>query len=96
MPYRRFLAVLLPLPLLAALGGAQADAADTLLSQRQPVLASSIEDDSLPAALAVDGSTTTRWASTEGVRNRLVMRARATSTRSGGTTSQPRRQPAML
>ena len=66
MSYRRFLAVLLPLPLLVALGGAQADAADTLLSQRQPVLASSIEDDTLPAALAVDGSTTTRWASAEG------------------------------
>lgn len=66
MSFRKFLAVLLPLPLLVALGGAQADAADTLLSQQQPVLASSTEDGSLPATLAVDGSTTTRWASAEG------------------------------
>ncbi|MDO7874212.1 family 16 glycosylhydrolase [Hymenobacter sp. ASUV-10] len=33
------------------------------LALRKPVVASSIEDPSLPAALAVDGSSTTRWAS---------------------------------
>jgi hypothetical protein len=70
MALRTILAVLLPLPLLVALGGSQATArtsADVVLSARQPVLASSIEDDTLPASQAVDGSTTTRWASTEGV-----------------------------
>jgi hypothetical protein len=66
----RRLAILLPLPLLVALGGASADArtaADVLLSQNKPVVASSIEDSTLTANKAVDGSTTTRWASLEGV-----------------------------
>lgn len=65
----RLLALVLPVGLLAALGGSAAGAqpfADTLLSQGQPVVASSIEDDTLTAAKAVDGSTSTRWASAEG------------------------------
>ena len=65
----RRLAILLPLPLVAALGGATADArtaADVLLSQQKPAVASSFEDPTLGADRAVDGSTTTRWASAEG------------------------------
>lgn len=65
----RLLALVLPIGLVAALGAAAADArttADTLLSQGRPVLASTVEDDTLTAAKAVDGSTTTRWASVEG------------------------------
>ncbi|WP_344221481.1 discoidin domain-containing protein [Kribbella sancticallisti] len=65
----RRLAILLPLPLIAALGGATAAArttADVLLSQQKPVVASSVEDSTLTADKAVDGSTTTRWASAEG------------------------------
>ncbi|QNE19503.1 alkaline phosphatase [Kribbella qitaiheensis] len=42
-------------------------AADALLSQRKPVLASSLETSSFGGDLAVDGSGTTRWASAEGV-----------------------------
>ena len=65
----RLLALVLPVGLLAALGGSAANArmnADTLLSQGKPVIASSIEDDTLTAGKAVDGSTSTRWASAEG------------------------------
>nr|WP_281286740.1 cellulase family glycosylhydrolase [Catellatospora sichuanensis] len=40
---------------------------ETLLSRGKPVSASSTEDATLPAANAVDGSTTTRWASAAGV-----------------------------
>jgi hypothetical protein len=63
------LALVLPIGLLAALGGSAADArtnADTLLSQGKPVIASSIEGDTLAASKAVDGSASTRWASAEG------------------------------
>ena len=66
----RMLALVLPVGLLAVLGGSAASArmnADTLLSQGKPVIASSVEDDTLTAAKAVDGSTSTRWASAEGV-----------------------------
>lgn len=42
-----------------------ADAA--LISQGRPATASSIEDSTFPASKAVDGSTTTRWASKEGI-----------------------------
>ncbi len=38
-------------------------AAGTLLSQNQPTNASSLENAGTPAANAVDGSSTTRWAS---------------------------------
>ena len=65
----RRLSTLLPVVLVAALGGTAAIAgttADTLLSQGKPVLASSIEDNTFTADKAVDGSTTTRWASMEG------------------------------
>ncbi|MBB4698071.1 DUF1996 domain-containing protein [Paractinoplanes abujensis] len=41
-----------------------AQAADTLLSQGKPVLASSTENGGAPAAAAVDGNSTTRWGST--------------------------------
>jgi chitosanase len=44
----------------------QADAAETLLSQGKAATSSSTETSSLGAAQAVDGSTTTRWASAEG------------------------------
>nr|WP_239168979.1 DUF1996 domain-containing protein [Actinoplanes deccanensis] len=40
-----------------------AEAADTLLSQNRPTLASSTENGGAPAAAAVDGNTTTRWGS---------------------------------
>ncbi|MEU4195307.1 discoidin domain-containing protein [Kribbella sp. NPDC026611] len=65
----RHLALVLPIGLLAALGGSAADArttADSLLSQNKPVLASSTEDDTLTAPRAVDGNASTRWASVEG------------------------------
>ncbi|GAB4057406.1 hypothetical protein GCM10028775_60480 [Catellatospora paridis] len=39
----------------------------TLLSRGRPATASSVEDATLPAGNAVDGSTTTRWASAAGV-----------------------------
>jgi hypothetical protein len=42
-------------------------AAATLLSQGKTATASSVESSTYPAALAVDGNTSTRWASTEGV-----------------------------
>ncbi|WP_438871367.1 DUF1996 domain-containing protein [Paractinoplanes lichenicola] len=48
----------------AVLAGVRtAQAADTLLSQGRPVLASSTENGGAPAAAAVDGNTTTRWGS---------------------------------
>jgi hypothetical protein len=73
MPRSRVMVKLLPPFLVAALlagvglnASAEA-AADALLSQRKPVLTSSVESSSLGGSLAVDGSTTTRWASAEGV-----------------------------
>jgi hypothetical protein len=49
-------------------GRAPAGAATaTLLSQSRPVTASSLESSTYPAALAVDGNASTRWASAEGV-----------------------------
>lgn len=63
-------AILLPLALVAALGVSDATAgttADVLLSRQKPVLTSSNETSSLTGERAVDGSTTTRWGSTEGV-----------------------------
>jgi hypothetical protein len=66
-PFRR-----LPLLIIAALAATlctlagppqRAQAADTLLSQGRPTMASSTETASHPAAAAVDGSGTTRWAS---------------------------------
>jgi len=61
-------AILLPLLLVAGLGAANASAgttADVLLSRQKPVLTSSNETSTLTGDKAVDGSTTTRWASTE-------------------------------
>ncbi|GAB3931362.1 discoidin domain-containing protein [Kribbella albertanoniae] len=61
---------MLPLVLVAGVGVSAATAgttADVLLSRGQPVLASSLEDGTFPAENAVDGNTTTRWASMEGV-----------------------------
>lgn len=55
--------VLLPSAIAAA---ATTEAADVLLSQGKPVATSSIESSSYTGAKAVDGSTTTRWASAEG------------------------------
>ncbi|GAA0626753.1 glycosyl hydrolase family 8 [Kribbella sandramycini] len=43
-----------------------AQAADPLLSQGRPATASSVEDSTFPASLAVDGNSATRWASVEG------------------------------
>ncbi|WP_238161362.1 discoidin domain-containing protein [Kribbella antibiotica] len=66
---RQFAAVL-PLVLVAGIGGTAAIAgptADVLLSQGKGVLASSVEDNTTTEDKAVDGSTTTRWASVEGV-----------------------------
>ncbi|MFD9125233.1 DUF1996 domain-containing protein [Kitasatospora sp. NPDC059571] len=42
----------------------QAGAADGLISQSRPVVASSLESASFPAGAVVDGDATTRWAST--------------------------------
>lgn len=67
-PSRRW-AALLPLILVAGIGGSAAGAeptADFLLSQGKPVFASSAESAEFDADKAVDGSTTTRWASAEG------------------------------
>ncbi|MEV6715990.1 glycosyl hydrolase family 8 [Lentzea sp. NPDC051208] len=47
-------------------GTTSATAADPLVSQGKAVTASSVEGAGLEAAKAVDGSTTTRWASAEG------------------------------
>jgi len=66
----RISAVVLPLVLVIGLGAASATAgtmADVLLSRQQPVLTSGNESSSLAGDKAVDGSTTTRWASAEGV-----------------------------
>ena len=41
--------------------------AETLISQGRPATASSLETSSFPASAAVDGSSTTRWASQEGI-----------------------------
>ncbi|WP_239062223.1 discoidin domain-containing protein [Streptomyces sp. SID13031] len=62
-------AVLLPLLIVAGLGVGSATAgvtADVLLSRQKPVITSSNESTSLAGDKAVDGSTTTRWASDEG------------------------------
>ncbi|MFF9839476.1 discoidin domain-containing protein [Streptomyces sp. NPDC013740] len=48
-------------------GTTQAGGTEVLLSQGRPATASSVEASSLEAGKAVDGSATTRWASTEGV-----------------------------
>ncbi|MEV4708545.1 DUF1996 domain-containing protein [Actinoplanes sp. NPDC049316] len=48
---------------LLAVGVQQANAADTLLSQGRPALASSLENGESPAAAAVDGRAETRWGS---------------------------------
>ncbi|RSM43992.1 alkaline phosphatase [Amycolatopsis balhimycina DSM 5908] len=55
--------VLLPSAIAAA---ATPQAADVLLSQGKPVATSTVESSSYAGAKAVDGSTTTRWASAEG------------------------------
>ncbi|MEU4246609.1 discoidin domain-containing protein [Amycolatopsis sp. NPDC026612] len=55
--------VLLPSAIAAA---ATTQAADVLLSQGKPVATSTTESSSYTGAKAVDGSTTTRWASVEG------------------------------
>ncbi|SEC11434.1 Fibronectin type III domain-containing protein [Amycolatopsis tolypomycina] len=55
--------VLLPSAIAAA---ASAEAADVLLSQGKPVATSTIESSSYTGAKAVDGNTSTRWASAEG------------------------------
>jgi hypothetical protein len=55
--------VLLPSAIAAA---ATTQAADVLLSQGKPVATSTVESSSYSGAKAVDGSTTTRWASAEG------------------------------
>ncbi|MFJ2717935.1 beta-1,3-glucanase family protein [Streptomyces sp. NPDC087437] len=47
----------------AALTPSSAHAADQLLSQGRPAVASSVENDTFPAAAAVDGNTGTRWSS---------------------------------
>ncbi|GAA3088648.1 hypothetical protein GCM10017562_68820 [Streptomyces roseofulvus] len=60
------LAALLALPL-TVLPGTSADAADSLVSAGKPATSSSVEGSGFGPALAVDGSTTTRWASLEGV-----------------------------
>ncbi|AGL19776.1 DUF1996 domain-containing protein [Actinoplanes sp. N902-109] len=46
-----------------AVGMPQAQAADSLLSQGKPAIASSVENGESPAAAAVDGRTETRWGS---------------------------------
>lgn len=60
---------MLPLVLVAGVGGSAAIAgttADALLSRGKPVLASSVESAEFAAEKAVDGSTSSRWASAEG------------------------------
>ncbi|MGW2770076.1 beta-1,3-glucanase family protein [Streptomyces sp. NPDC001275] len=47
----------------AALTPSSAQAADQLLSQGRPAVASSVENDTFPAGAAVDGNTGTRWSS---------------------------------
>ncbi|MEU7383193.1 beta-1,3-glucanase family protein [Streptomyces sp. NPDC042207] len=46
-----------------ALTPSSAHAADQLLSQGRPAVASSVENDTFPASAAVDGNTGTRWSS---------------------------------
>ena len=55
--------VLLPSAITAA---SATQAADVLLSQGKPVATSTVESSSYAGTKAVDGSTTTRWASAEG------------------------------
>src|SRR3954447_21056161 len=57
------LAILLAVPTVLAV---HALAADSLLSLNRPVTVSSTESSSFGGAKAVDGSTSTRWASIEG------------------------------
>ena len=72
MPRNRLLFLALP-PFLAAaivagigLNSSAEAVTDSLLSRQKPVLVSSTETSSLSGDRAVDGSTTTRWASAEG------------------------------
>ncbi|MFD8014006.1 glycosyl hydrolase family 8 [Streptomyces sp. NPDC058955] len=60
------LAALLALPL-TVLPGTDAEAADSLVSAGKPAASSSVEGSGFAPGLAVDGSSTTRWASLEGV-----------------------------
>ncbi|GAA1597833.1 hypothetical protein GCM10009789_59730 [Kribbella sancticallisti] len=66
---RQFRVSTLAVALIALLGaylvgtGSPAQAAETLLSQGKPALASSVESGAFPAAAAVDGDNGTRWAS---------------------------------
>ncbi|MFJ5712681.1 glycosyl hydrolase family 8 [Streptomyces sp. NPDC093105] len=60
------LAALLALPL-TVLPGHHAEAADSLVSAGKPATSSSVEGSGFGPGLAVDGDTTTRWASLEGV-----------------------------
>ncbi|RKE23548.1 chitosanase [Streptomyces sp. TLI_171] len=58
--------------LAAAIGTTPATAAGTNLALNRPVTVSSTESSSYPGTKAVDGSGTTRWASTEGVDNQWI------------------------
>jgi len=60
---RRIGAIALAGSLLTVAVAPQAQAADTLLSQGRPTLASSTENSGAPAAAAVDGNSGTRWSS---------------------------------
>src|SRR5262249_58669218 len=62
-----FLAGVLALDPLRAAAARGPLAAETLLSRNRPTLSSSNESSSLTPDKAVDGSTTTRWGSKEGV-----------------------------
>ncbi|WP_435744264.1 cellulase family glycosylhydrolase [Microbacterium sp. PMB16] len=59
-------ALILPAAASAQTVGAVTTQADTLISQGRPATASTTEGSAYAAAKAVDGSTTTRWASAEG------------------------------
>src|SRR5262249_12143630 len=64
--WRRPTSVLAAALLVAAsltIGSAPASAADPLISQGKPTLASSTENAGTPASAAVDGNTGTRWSS---------------------------------
>jgi F5/8 type C domain-containing protein len=59
-------AALIAQPILAPASSPAAVTADTLLSQGKPATASSVESSTYAAAKALDGNSTTRWASAEG------------------------------
>ncbi|GAB1819730.1 discoidin domain-containing protein [Herbidospora sp. RD11066] len=65
--YRRRLLTVAAVVAAVLVPGTSSWAADTLVSQGKPATASSIEAAALPASLAFDGNTATRWASAEGV-----------------------------